>query len=1119
MPDSVPGGSTIKAPLPTPPVRQFSFTNVSTNTPTAQQPGDRMDAEYDRSNAATTELIDFVAVTFNTDGSLVPGSVGLAQLDPSIVADITAQIDAELQPLVDDAQAYAVSADISASAAAAAESTVTNSAAAAAASASTASAASVTAQQASAAAQGYATTASNAQAAAANAANDTDEDVALAQDYALVTQAWAEHMPDTIPPNILAVMNITGDHWSSRWWANKAAGAFGELASLYMGALPHPPLSTPTGDPIPVGGIYYDTTTQQPYVWTGTQWQPFWAPTKALTLTLVYSATANQTVFNTTTRDLAGNNWTFSSPNPEPVEVFVSGDRLAGSENSYVGAWTLNPTANTVTFGSPIPLNSLVIIDILTPASELAPSAVTTQQLLPFNINPSTGNPGQIDGVKTTFPLALANRSPLTVNTALELFIIVDGIPQQPGIDFVPSSGGTTITFSEAPELGSVAWGLWFTGTNPGTPGAGIYLPMSGGTMTGNLTYTATGGNTLRSLQSRAGETLSATDFGIICDGVTDQGAQLNAALASMAPGTTLFIPGSIYTTQTIMVSSGRRLEMPPGNLVRPTTGSNLLVGTIAIIGSSTLSPVVQVGGAGAAGNEGGLTNVWITRNGTPAAGSIGLQVYGQDQYFTRCRFYNHARGTMVGGSQSNPAPNSAITTAFDHCIWWNCTEDFTYLQCAPETTFINCRWGINGSLDPSGATSLVTIDGDNNLNSAAATNTLTFLRCQFNTGGMPLYSVRFVGSGYGGGVFKLIGCYSGGASIAFCYIDPTCTFVQGLTLIGCTFGPLASGETFIAGKYAALNALKILGCEFSPVTPASFYLSGTSAIIVGNNWFGGSVVQLDSMTGGTFAGNNANTLQFTGTYSSSPFVVSGNSFTNITQTATGTINFVEPAGNYGNQLLLGKAGQAGRVDFRRGSDGQPLAWVGVAGATGGALVELVNTGGSPVVALDAQNVGGAISLRSNAVEKLNVGSNGVTFSAPVIGTYGNQLVIGQLGQSGRIDFIRGLDGQSYSWIGGTAPGGAGALTINSFGGSQTITLNNGNSGYTVFQTNGAENGRFDVNGLGLSKVTASAVTPGAGLAKLAFIPGTSPGTAKLVAYAGTSLTPTTIADNIGAGF
>ena len=45
---------------------------------------------------------------------------------------------------------------------------------------------------------------------------------ALAMDWAEVSAEWAEHMPDTIPPNILAVMGVTGDHWSSRWWANRA---------------------------------------------------------------------------------------------------------------------------------------------------------------------------------------------------------------------------------------------------------------------------------------------------------------------------------------------------------------------------------------------------------------------------------------------------------------------------------------------------------------------------------------------------------------------------------------------------------------------------------------------------------------------------------------------------------------------------------------------------------------------------------------------------------------------------------------------------------------------------------------------------------------------------------
>lgn len=54
------------------------------------------------------------------------------------------------------------------------------------------------------------------------AAGDTLGSTAVAQDYAQCAMEWAEHMPDTIPPNILAVMNITGSHWSSRWWALRA---------------------------------------------------------------------------------------------------------------------------------------------------------------------------------------------------------------------------------------------------------------------------------------------------------------------------------------------------------------------------------------------------------------------------------------------------------------------------------------------------------------------------------------------------------------------------------------------------------------------------------------------------------------------------------------------------------------------------------------------------------------------------------------------------------------------------------------------------------------------------------------------------------------------------------
>lgn len=68
--------------------------------------------------------------------------------------------------------------------------------------------------------------------AASNADNVELFAAATAEDWADVSIAWAEYMPDTIPGNILAWTGVTGDHWSSRWWANQAALVVGGGASV-----------------------------------------------------------------------------------------------------------------------------------------------------------------------------------------------------------------------------------------------------------------------------------------------------------------------------------------------------------------------------------------------------------------------------------------------------------------------------------------------------------------------------------------------------------------------------------------------------------------------------------------------------------------------------------------------------------------------------------------------------------------------------------------------------------------------------------------------------------------------------------------------------------------------
>lgn len=53
---------------------------------------------------------------------------------------------------------------------------------------------------------------------------------------------------------------------------------------------------------------------------------------------------------------------------------------------------------------------------------------------------------------------------------------------------------------------------------------------------------------------------------------------------------------------------------------------------------------------------------------------------------------------------------------------------------------------------------------------------------------------------------------------------------------------------------------------------------------------------------------------------------------------------------------------------------------------------------------------------------------------------------------------------------------------------------------------------------MGFAKITASGTAPGAAGAKIEWVCGTNAGTTKLIGYAGTSATPTTIIDNVGSG-
>jgi hypothetical protein len=220
----------------------------------------------------------------------------------------------QVQPLVDQAGSYATQALGSANAALTYSSLASGSSTAAGQSATNAQASATTAQGAATSAQGSANAASASAASAITSANHADGSEAGAQAYADVGMAWAEHMPDIIPPNILAVQGVTGDHWSSRWWANRAAETLSEMESLLLTI---PPLAV----------VYHYT----------------------------YVATAGQAVFTGADRD--GKVLAYA-PGPQQTLMVYANGLARTPVTDFAG------TTNTVTFAQPRAAGDIVQIQV-----------------------------------------------------------------------------------------------------------------------------------------------------------------------------------------------------------------------------------------------------------------------------------------------------------------------------------------------------------------------------------------------------------------------------------------------------------------------------------------------------------------------------------------------------------------------------------------------------------------------------------------------------------------------------------------------------------------------------------------------------------------------------------
>jgi hypothetical protein len=215
----------------------------------------------------------------------------------------------------------------------------------------------------------------------------------------------------------------------------------------FLGAHPTPPIQN-----VAVGSMYYNTANNQLYVWNGSSWQTITTPAKASTASLFYQSVLNQMVYPTTTPDLFGQ--TYAPTAVEAIEIYLNGVRLTPSGGTIPGDYTFNYATSTLTLATIPPTGSIVAIDILQDPLSLGPTLILREMLMPL-----VG----FDGVETTFDLIATSGTNIVVNDPVDLNVLLDGVMQEPGVDYVLSTNGSQIIFSVPPTADAACFIVYFS--------------------------------------------------------------------------------------------------------------------------------------------------------------------------------------------------------------------------------------------------------------------------------------------------------------------------------------------------------------------------------------------------------------------------------------------------------------------------------------------------------------------------------------------------------------------------------------------------------------------------------------------------------------------------------
>ncbi len=439
----------------------------------------------------------------------------------------------------------------------------------------------------------------------------------------------------------------------------------------------------------------------------------------------------------------------------------------------------------------------------------------------------------------------------------------------------------------------------------------GPFLPLTGGTLTGPLNYTATGGTVVRSAQDRAADVINVKDFGAVGNGITNDEVAIQAAASAIpSTGGILYLPPAIYIT-----NSGITLK---SNTVVSAFGATIQAGSS--FPSSTIPLLTNLNNTATTLTDSNITILGITLDygayGAASGHAINM-AFVSGVKVDKCVFQCRGSGNGVAFIGTN---NSSITNS-------ECYD------------FVNCAWDHWG-----GATDARVINNFCSSLSSAGPGCSCIQFTGYHTDLSPATCAGFICTnnicymtGEQGQIININGPTSGGSCSDFEISGNELHATNGVGVWGILTGGIASNGSIHH------NRLYGNGLGFSAV--GSYGPTGFNVRVEHNtaiNWDAGATGIFNSTTvGGTLIGNK-------GYACSSPLVAAFDDTTTVYDNTTGTgiVPIYRVAIQSGSAVFDG--GLSSVADVHVGWDGAGGATLFLNSAEGHGTTILYEVAGNP---------------------------------------------------------------------------------------------------------------------------------------------------------------------------